>query len=88
MKLLYCKECDDVVRLLDDMRWCECGKTEGRYKAESETHAEFSGPCVPFALSNSEFQVAVFGRMDNVVVPFYGWVPAINDPKFEKTDGA
>ena len=89
MKLVYCRECDDVVRLFDDTRKCECGKTSGRYKPESETHAEFSGPCVPFALSNTEFQVAVFQRNKDRSIPFFGWVPTTNDPKFEDLkDGA
>jgi hypothetical protein len=82
MKLIYCKECDDVVRLLDEVRQCRCGRCTGRYKPESESHAEFSGPCVPFALSNRTFKLAVDTRNEDRVVPFLGWVPIINDPKF------
>lgn len=29
MKLLICKECQDVIRLIDTKRTCRCGKVGG-----------------------------------------------------------
>ena len=31
MKLVYCRKCQDVVRLFDEPRQCKCGRVGGRY---------------------------------------------------------
>lgn len=37
MKLLFCRACGDIVRLLTDPRRCRCGKSSGAYVTEMET---------------------------------------------------
>ena len=53
MKLLYCTECDDVVRLWHHERSCECGKTGGKYI--DGLKAEIWGPGLPFGIDNMSF---------------------------------
>jgi hypothetical protein len=31
MKLLLCKNCSDVVKMSQEIRWCNCGKVGGKY---------------------------------------------------------
>ncbi len=57
MKLLYCRRCDSVVRLVMKERSCECGKTSGRYL--DSLHAIYTGPAVPFGIANSSFVEAM-----------------------------
>lgn len=85
MKLLYCRECDDVVRLLDDERTCMCGATKGRYL--DEKNAVFSGPAEPFAISNSQFAVAVQLRKEHGILPFGAWTTPIQAENFRSIDG-
>lgn len=63
MKLLYCLECHDVVRLHRKTRACECGLTGGRYVDDSQ--AEVFGDGVPFALQNTDFHAALTRRTDD-----------------------
>lgn len=50
MKLIYCFECQDVVRLFNVERKCQCGKSSGRYT--DYLNAVISGPCVPLGFDN------------------------------------
>ena len=51
MKLIYCKQCHDVVRLwADEERWCRCRQSGGRYI--NRVSAEYLGPCVPLGIDN------------------------------------
>ncbi len=49
MKLIYCRECTDVVRLFHENRRCQCGKSWGRYI--DERNAEIGGPCIPVGIA-------------------------------------
>lgn len=42
MKLLNCTRCDDVVKLVDNGRGCECGASYGRLRDEAP---DVTGPC-------------------------------------------
>jgi len=59
MKLLYCKKCQDVFRLIsEETRSCRCGKTSGKYISHLE--AEFTGKfAVTLGISNDSFLSAI-----------------------------
>lgn len=58
MKLLFCKACQDVFRLIDTERVCRCGATRGRYV--DELNAVYTGTdAVPIGFANSSFVRAV-----------------------------
>lgn len=54
MKLIFCKECTDVVRLTTAMvKSCECGKSSGQYV--DHINAWYKGPCMPLGFNNASF---------------------------------
>jgi len=58
--LLNCRQCDDIVRLLEEMpRTCFCGKSAGRF-----TGKEFvlSGPCRTLLIELEEYDGAAPGK--------------------------
>lgn len=59
MKLVYCRECTDVVRLFHEIRRCRCGKSWGRYT--DERNAEIGGPCIPVGIAWASFAAALAG---------------------------
>lgn len=62
MKLIYCKLCQDVVRLIKDHdRKCSCGKSGGQYL--DNLNAEYFGDnAVPIGFSNPDFRIALRNR--------------------------
>lgn len=55
MKLIRCKKCEDVVRLIESKwRTCECGSSGGQYNIDSIT-ATVGGDCEIIGLSNLFF---------------------------------
>lgn len=54
MKLLYCKNCDDVIKLDYKLRVCKCGKSSGQY-LKNGLNATYSGPCIPIGFNNQSF---------------------------------
>lgn len=68
MKLFICSRCEDIVKLrVGRWRWCECGKSAGRYSADGD-NAEFAGKAVPFGIGNGYFGIALRER-----AMFIGW---------------
>ena len=63
MKLIYCKECRDVVNLDFAQRECKCGRSKGRYI--DSLHAEIRGPCVALGISNRSLQEAIRWQPDS-----------------------
>lgn len=64
MKLLFCLECTDVIRLKSNQtKSCECGKSFGEYTDEINAH--YSGPCIPIGFANRSFLYAVKNQPDN-----------------------
>lgn len=63
MKLLYCTECEDLVKfgLAGSWRSCGCGRSAGRY-LEDGHHAEIRGECVPVGVNNTELAIALAAR--------------------------
>ena len=55
MKLIRCKNCNDVVRLVHThWRMCDCGKSGGQYNEDLIT-ATVGGDCEIFGISNLFF---------------------------------
>ena len=52
VKLLHCRECDDVVRIYLEWRTCHCQKSKGRYI--NDTHVQLSGPCRALGIDTGE----------------------------------
>jgi hypothetical protein len=64
MKLVLCKNCQDVIRLIDEERKCRCGNVSGRYL--DEIHAEYSGEyAVPIGFANSTLVHAVHNQPES-----------------------
>lgn len=60
MKLIYCKECGDIVRLFHLPLTCECGASGGVYV--NDINAEIWGEVVPLGIDNLSFIEALKGR--------------------------
>lgn len=58
MKLIFCEECHDIVKLTRKLRACECGRSQGQYSGDG-LHAIISGPCIPLGISGSSFVQAL-----------------------------
>ena len=60
MKLLFCKSCQDIVKLpIMKFRKCQCGKSRGRY-LKDEYHAEIQGEhAIPICFLNSTLAAAI-----------------------------
>lgn len=56
MKLIYCKACDSVVRLVMNPRTCECWKTGGMY-TDNLNAVYFWKEAHPFGIDNLSFSV-------------------------------
>ena len=54
MKLIFCQECQDVIKLLSAERSCSCGNSGGRYLEDLIT-AEIWGAAVPIKIENDDF---------------------------------
>ena len=57
MKLLFCRECEDIFNLSFREKNCSCGKTKGKYL--DNLNATYSGPAVPLGFSNLTFAQAI-----------------------------
>ena len=62
MKLILCRECQDVVRLIEDEeRQCKCGKCKGQYI--DDLNAWYEGEkCTPLGFANSSLVNAVMNQ--------------------------
>ena len=61
MKLLFCKDCQDIIRLIDTKRTCRCGKVSGKYI--DNIHVVYSGDnAVPIGFANSTLRNAVLNQ--------------------------
>ena len=81
MKLLFCKNCQDVIKLsTKKMRYCSCKSIKGRYLKDG-IHAEVSKDAIVIALNNSELGQALgcysmnnMHEKNNFPTNFGGWV--------------
>ncbi len=61
MKLIFCTECHDVVKLQRVYRTCSCGKSGGMYRPDGLT-AIVSGNSIPIGIANKSFTDAIKNR--------------------------
>lgn len=62
MKLVKCKNCNDVVRLIHDKwRKCDCGKSGGQYN-DDLLSATVGGDCEVIGLRNDFFETKPFSK--------------------------
>lgn len=57
MKLIMCRECHDVIKLIHEERACRCGKSSGKYI--NRIVVEIQGPCVPIGIDNHSMTSAI-----------------------------
>lgn len=59
MKLIFCMECQDVVKASTNGEWrsCQCGESSARYI--DELNAEYKGYCKPIGFNNSSLGAAL-----------------------------
>ncbi len=62
MKLLLCRLCEDVFRILvNEERTCRCGRTKGRYEKDGlNAWYEGGAHAVPLGFANDSFIRAVY----------------------------
>ena len=69
MKLIYCPECKDVVKLVKgEMRQCLCGNSRGEYtenEDEDEHHTTLYGVAVPLCFPDASFEAALDNRPES-----------------------
>ena len=59
MKLIVCRECQDVVRLIQgEKRTCKCGKVGGKYLDELNA-VYFGDMAVPIGFANNSLAMAI-----------------------------
>jgi hypothetical protein len=62
MKLVYCRECQDVFKLTTkELRFCECGESAGSYKPDG-LHALIYGAAIPLGFDNGSLLRALQQR--------------------------
>lgn len=65
MKLVLCKECQDIVRLIEDKkRVCQCGKVGGKY-VDDLNAVYFGDVAVPIGFANSTLVKAIANQPEN-----------------------
>jgi len=55
MKLIYCLNCKDIVKLDYEERKCKCESSGGKYLS-SGLYAEIWGNCIPLGINNSSLK--------------------------------
>ena len=60
MKLFYCPNCEDVVKMTKEVRHCECGSASGFY--QDDLNAIINQNAIPIGFSNRSFIDALVCR--------------------------
>lgn len=63
MKLIFCPECNDILKLSLRERVCECGQSGGKYLPDG-IDAIITGKAIPLGIANSSFVKALENRPD------------------------
>lgn len=83
MKLLFCLECQDIVRLTPERRSCRCGRAWGYYLEDNQTTVQTRNS-LSLALAGPDFDRAIRGLIDqpNVASPLLfirAWFNALSE---------
>lgn len=74
MKLLLCMNCQDIVRLMPELRFCKCGRVCGMYEAD-EHHAVTNGVGIDMAIANPSLVNAINCiKMGETKAVFSAWL--------------
>jgi hypothetical protein len=60
MKLIYCPDCSDILRLTHRKQYCICKKSWGKYT--DHINAVIGGNAIPIGINNSSFVDAIWNR--------------------------
>jgi len=60
VKLIMCYNCNDIVNLINEERFCLCGKSSGKYVDDS--NAWYHGEATPLGISNYSITEAIFNQ--------------------------
>lgn len=83
MKLIFCPECRDIVKLVTDKwRTCDCGKSGGRY-LDDDLEAVYEGRAVPLGIDGPSFASAIKNSDAVLSENFEAFVIATNCSTFQ-----
>jgi hypothetical protein len=69
MKLIYCPDCKDMVKMDYDKRTCKCGDSWGYYESDG-LNAKYGGKCIPIGISNPSLHSGIIhDKMDRTINP-------------------
>ena len=86
MKLIFCEECHDIVKLTMRKRHCRCRKSWGRY--QDEENAIIGGEAKPMGIGNETFGEAHRGEaIANRFTAFFIDLPCPTVFKEDRKDG-
>ena len=84
MKLLLCKNCQDIIRLTHTKKTCSCGKTSGRY-IDNMLAIYCGDDAIPIGISNPSIKNAVINQPeDGLGYEFKSFVIPKNSRNFKK----
>lgn len=63
MKLIFCPNCNDVIRLFDKKRHCKCRRSWGHYT--DSVNAVIGGIAIPLGFANNSLVEALLNRPEN-----------------------
>ena len=63
MKLLFCQDCKDIIRLFRERRYCKCQKVSGYYT--NDTEAVFRGKPILIGIDNKSFAESI--KLKNIL---------------------
>lgn len=84
MKLIFCKQCQDIVRLTNRIRYCKCKNVYGRYVNDSV--AIISKNAVPIGILNNSLKAALNKDNKTEDVHFVSFIIAENAPNIIRSD--
>ena len=84
MKLLFCMQCGDVVKLFPERRSCKCGKSWGEYEDDNATTVQTTNS-VSLGIHNQDFRQAVDAYLKDPghfspVLTMRCWINPVTEP--------
>jgi hypothetical protein len=94
MKLLFCLECQDIVRLSPERRSCRCGRAWGQYLEDHQTTVQTRNS-LSIALAGPDFDRAIRSLIDqsgtfSPLLFIRAWFNPLSekDVRYVETEGA
>lgn len=83
MKLLLCKKCQDIIRLVDIKRTCKCGRVGGKY-TDSINAVYFGDSAIPIGFASSSLVKAIHNQpIEGMGEGFIAFVIPKNCPTYK-----